>query len=200
MAETPEKRGYISQAWLVILLALIYGAALAGVEGALSSKIAANKKAETYQVIPTLVPGAEAAQTKEITITGKNGRERLVYEAVDASGRQVGWVVPAAGQGFADQIDLLIGLTPDVSTITGLYVLDQKETPGLGANITTDSFQQQFRDIPAAEQVVVVKAEPTQPNQVRALAGATISSESVAAIVNDAVADVREPLQRLARG
>ena len=101
---------------------------------------------------------------------------------------------------LVDRIDLLIGLTPDVSTITCMYVLDQKETPGLGANITTESFQKQFQDIPAAEQVVVVKTEPTQPNQIRALAGATISSESVAEIVNNAVADVREPLQRLARG
>jgi electron transport complex protein RnfG len=200
MAETPRQSGYINQAWLVIFLALIYGAALAGVQSTLSAKIDANKKAETYRVIPTLVPGAEASATKELTIAGANGKERLVYQALSAAGQQVGWVLPATGQGFADRIDLLVGLTPDVSTITGIYVLDQKETPGLGSNITTEGFRAQFQNLPAGQPVLVTKAEPSQPNEVRALAGATISSESVAKIVNDAVADVREPLQRLPKG
>ena len=56
-------------------------------------------------------------------------------------------MLPAHGQGFADRIDVLIGVNADVSTITGMYVLDQKETPGLGALITEEPFREQFRGV-----------------------------------------------------
>ena len=39
------------------------------------------------------------------------GREVRVYHAHDAGVNLVGWVVPAAGQGFADKIEILVGLS-----------------------------------------------------------------------------------------
>jgi len=83
---------------------------------------------------------------------------------------------------------LLIGLDATVSTVKGLYVLDQKETPGLGNFIRDEDFRSQFVDKSAAENVVVVKTDPAPgSNQIAALSGATISSQSVATIVNDAI-------------
>jgi electron transport complex protein RnfG len=194
----PRKGGYIGQAWLVIFLALLYGGGLAGVENALSGKIEANKKAETYSVIPDLVPGADPGSTEEIMVRGENAKEALVYRTRRTDGSHVGWVLPAAGQGFADRIELLIGLDPDVTTIRGMYVLNQKETPGLGDYITSADFQNRFRDKPADRPVAVVKNDPAADNEIRALSGATISSESVAAIVNRALINYREPLRDLA--
>lgn len=195
---TPRKGGYIGQAWLVILLALLYGGGLAGVQNALSGKIEANKKAETYSVIPALVADADVGSTEEIVVRGENAKEGLVYRTRGTDGSHVGWVLPAAGQGFADRIELLIGLDPDVTTIRGMYVLNQKETPGLGDYITRADFQNRFRDKPADRPVAMVKNDPAADNEIRALSGATISSESVAAIVNRALANFREPLRALA--
>jgi electron transport complex protein RnfG len=76
-------------------------------------------------------------------------------------------------------------------------VLDQKETPGLGDNITTAGFRDRFRNAPTGQPLAVVKADPSRDNEIRALSGATISSESVAAIVNNALANCRGPLQGL---
>ncbi|MBN1589805.1 MAG: FMN-binding protein [Pirellulales bacterium] len=198
MSDEPRKGGYIPQAWLVILLALFYGAALAGTQTALGPRIEENKKNETYAVIPQLVEGASQEQTKAVVVTGQNGNEQPVYQARAADGTLQGWVLPAQGQGFADRIDLLIGVTPDVSTIVGLYVLDQKETPGLGALITGTKFQNQFRGISTDQPVVVVTSEP-QAGQIRALTGATISSDSVADIVNQTIANLKEPIRKLER-
>ena len=41
---------------------------------------------------------------------------------------------------------------------------------------------------------MIVKGEPKAENEVKALTGATISSESVAGIVNAALANLREPI------
>ncbi len=195
---TPSKGGYIGQAWLVILLALLYGGGLAGVENALSGKIEANKKAETYRVIPQLVAGTDPDSTQEIAVRGEHGKESLVYRIHRADGSHIGWVLSAAGQGFADRIELLIGLDPTVTSIRGMYVLNQKETPGLGDYITSADFQNRFRGKPADRPLAVVKTDPAADNEIRALSGATISSESVAAIVNRALANFREPLRALA--
>ncbi len=199
MSQEQEKRkgGDIGQAWLVILLALLYGAGLAGVQSALSGRIEENKRAETYEAMPDLVPGADASHTEELVVRGENDKDSRAYKVFFSDGSHLGWVLRAGGTGFADRIELLIGLDPEVSTITGLYVLDQKETPGLGDNITTASFRGSFRNAPTDRPLAVVKGEPAEEHEIRTLSGATISSESVASIVNSALANYGEPLRQL---
>ncbi len=198
--EASPRGGYLGQAWLVILLALLYGGALAGVQTTLGPRILENKRNETYDVIPRLVPGAVRDKTLERAVTDAEGQERRVYQACDSDGHPVGWVVPASGQGFADRVDLLVGLDAAAETLTGLYVLDQKETPGLGAMIVEDAFTSQFAGKSTAVPLEARKYPPQEANQVQAVTGATISSESVAGIVNQAVAMLQEPLREAANG
>ena len=196
-SKTPES-GYLRQAWLVILLGLLYGGALAGVQTSLGPRIEANLRAETLRAVPGIVPGAEAAQTTEHTIVGRDGRRRRVYRAYTPEGTPAGWVLPASGLGFADRIDLLVGLDPALNTITGIYVLDQRETPGLGNFIAAEEFRGQFEGKSAAAPLRVVKHAPAAGrNEVRAVSGATMSSESVAHIINAAIENLREPLREL---
>ena len=68
----------IAQAWLVILLALIYGAALATVQTTLSPKIEANIRAETYDQIPRLVTGAVSDNTVEHRVTGMDAKDAII--------------------------------------------------------------------------------------------------------------------------
>lgn len=196
MIEGRERNSYIGQAWLVILLALLYGGALAGVQTTLGPKIAENKKNETYEVIPALVDEADKTSTEEVLVQGKNGRESRVYKAVGADGVHKGWVLPASGQGFGDSIELLIGLDVELSTITGLYVLDQKETPGLGDAISSESFCSQFSGKLTGKPLSVTKSDTHADNEILALTGATISSESVSAIVNQAITNLKEPIRQ----
>ncbi|MEA1949884.1 MAG: FMN-binding protein [Planctomycetota bacterium] len=191
------KTGYLSQAWLVILLAFLFGGALAGVQRTLGPRIAENRRNETYDVIPSIVPGADKSRTMEITVDASDGKQRRVYKAIGVDGHRKGWVIPARGPGFADEIRLLIGLDREATIITGIYVLEQKETPGLGALITGEAFYDDFKDIPTNCTLEVVTTEPTAANQIQALTGATISSQSVAGIVNSAVKELKEPLQHL---
>ena len=190
MSETPEQRGYLSQAWLVILLALAYGGALAGVQTTLQPMIDENKRLETYRQIPALVGIAESTDAERITIEEReieddDGRKQKVYLAL-IDGQPQGWVLPAGGMGFADRIEVLIGLDPAAETITGLWVLDQKETPGLGDLIRDEDFRSRFVGKSTGEYIEAESA-PKQSNEILALSGATISSQSVAKIVNKAV-------------
>jgi Na+-translocating ferredoxin:NAD+ oxidoreductase subunit G len=181
---SPARKNYIVDAWLVIVLAMCFGAALAGVQSGLAPRIEANRRNDTLAQIPGLVPGAERGERTE-----EGGR--AVYRALDASGALAGWVVPGSGQGFADRIDLLVGLDAGRERITGLYVLEQKETPGLGDNITRPGWRDQFAGKPAVRPLRVVKGRAGAPDEIEALTGATVSSEAVLRAVNEAVAGFR---------
>lgn len=183
------KNNYLVQAWLVLLLALSFGAALAGVQTTLNPRIQANKQADTMSQIPDLVPGAVKGEKVMIG-------EQVAYKATDASGKQVGWVLVASGQGFADVVELLIGLDMEVTRIMGLYVLDQKETPGLGNRIVDADWRDQFEEKAVLPPLAVVKREPEEPNQIEGVTGATISSDSVVRIVNSGISQFRKSLSK----
>jgi len=102
-----------------------------------------------------------------------------------------GWVLKARGQGYADKIEVLIGVDPDVETITGLFVLEQKETPGLGNKITFPAWRKQFVGKKTVTPFMVVKEKSAEENTIDAVTGATISSRSVAGIVNQTVTDIK---------
>jgi len=198
---------YITDAWLVIVLGLAFGAALAGVQMGLGPIIDQNKLNEALSRIPALVPGAVQPDLTKVSPDQVMFREAgsTVYYARDERGRQVGWVIQAAGQGFADRIELLIGVNQDAGRITGLYVLEHKESPGYGDRIATSEFQDPFNKgkIVGGEvqrlrtdQPLKVTAERTDSlSEVKALTGATISSQSVAGIINDAMTKVRPGLR-----
>ena len=182
------KDNYIVQAWLVILLSLCFGGALAGVQIALSQRIAANKLAETMGQIPWLVPGAERAASREEEVAGQR-----VYRAF-SGGEQIGWVIPCGGQGFADRIELLVGVDVEVEKVTGVYVLEQKETPGLGNKIVEEGWRSQFVGKTAMGGLTVTKTGARTDSEIDAVTGATISSESVCQIANQVLGKMRGDL------
>jgi electron transport complex protein RnfG len=196
----------LAQAWLVLVMALFFGVALAAVQVNLSGIISKNKLNETLERIPELVWGPAAAQKMTgknhaveiipgtLTIEAGNKTDTYSLFQVTRQKRLAGWVIKAGGQGYADKIELLIGVDPEVRTLTGLFILDQKETPGLGNKITFPAWRHQFVDKRTDQPLAVVKGGPRAGNTIDAVTGATISSRSVTRIVNRVMAAVKGKL------
>lgn len=196
----------LKQAWLVLLLAMAFGGILAGVQLAWGPKIEQNREDDARGQVAVLVPGAEAELTPEgqdlLIEDDRGARCYRIYRAMRTgpAGKpeQVGWVLKAGGPGYADNIELLIGLDFEVETITGLYVLAQNETPGLGNKIKADKWRGQFTNKSARAALTAQKKGGVESeSDIEAVSGATISSESVCKIVNTAVADFRRKLPEL---
>ncbi len=210
---TNLRNSNLAQAWLVLVLAVVFGTTLAGVQMKLTPVIEANKIRETMEKIPNLVldpasspssspvPGAEdlVIQSRVIEVE-KNGIITFypVYDVQRKDGSPAGHVAKARGQGYADKIEVLVGLDADGNTITGLFILDQKETPGLGNRILEKQWLDQFVDQSSDTPLVVVKsgAGGSEPDgrsdgRIDGISGATISSRSVVSIVNTTIADIR---------
>lgn len=195
----------LAQAWLVLVLATVFGTALAGIQSKLSPVIEANKVRETMERIPDLVP-IKPEEMKTVTDgpvvsprvieVKKNGIKKFytVYDVAGDNGTPAGHVAKASGQGYADKIEVLIGLSAGGDTITGLFVLDQKETPGLGNKIIEKPWRDQFVDQPSDRPLMVVKGGAGGDYEIDAISGATISSRSVTGIVNTTIADIKPRL------
>ncbi len=198
------KNNYIIQAWLVLLLALVFGSCLSGVNLALAPRIQENKVNETKQKVPELVlgddmdkaiaNGHQEIEIKSHAIEVKKKNKSRYYNIFQATrdGKTLGWVARLSGQGYADKIEILVGFDGLMDVITGLYVLEQKETPGLGNKIADMSWRNQFIQKKTANQLEVVKTTAKAPNEIDAITGATISSKSVCTIINDAVNDLKQ--------
>lgn len=111
-----------------------------------------------------------------------------IYRAEDSNGT-VGYCFNASGKGYGgkDSVNLIIGVDKNC-TITGVSVVSQNETAGLGANVTREDFRAQFK---GEGEVTAVKApafENEADGKITALTGATVTSKCVAECTNQAVA------------
>lgn len=204
------KNTNLGQAWLVILLALIFGISLAGVQAALGPKIEENKLKETLEKVPVVILGQNAADelaakgeqldiTSNTVSVSKNGinKSYTLYKADFKDGATAGWVAKTSGQGYADKIELILGMDVDAKNVTGIFVLDQKETPGLGNHIVDDDWRAQFNNKSTDTPFNVIKQGKAGVNTIDAISGATISSRSVTKLVNQAISDLKPRLAQM---
>jgi electron transport complex protein RnfG len=115
-------------------------------------------------------------------------KEAAVYAAYCADGELVGYAIPGATAGFQDTVALLYGFDPKTKQVTGMKVLESKETPGLGDKILKDqAFLAQFRGLSFASPLVGVKpGTRSKRSEVDVISGATISSKAVLKAMNQA--------------
>lgn len=174
------------------MAAVLAGLAIVFVHQWAQPKIEAHRARELQTAIQEVLGGPERYGTKFVLEgavrdslpTGVDSTEAAtVYAGYDGTGRLMGYAVPGEKAGYQDVIRLIFGYDPTEDRVLGMKVLESKETPGLGAKITTDSsFVGQFEGIePPLEGV---KDDADGPNEVDMITGATISSEAVIDIIN----------------
>lgn len=172
-------------------------------------------KAEALEkAIFKVVPGMESKRTFRMEsdgsfteVSGKEKDARLVYAGYDKEGKLVGVAVEAAGMGFADVIKVIYGYDPEKEAVVGFYVLESKETPGLGDKIEKDpNFLANFEalDVSLTEDksktkntVVAVKQGQKKNNwEVDGITGATISSRAIGNLLGTSTAEMAPVLHK----
>lgn len=120
--------------------------------------------------------------------TATKGVEK-VYLGHDAAGRRIGFALSATGNGFQDPVTVMFGYDAGAHRVIAMKVLANKETPGLGNKIESDSaFIDGFVKVLAPLNGVKKDRGKSGPNDVVMITGATISSRAVIRIINDAIA------------
>ena len=128
----------------------------------------------------------------------KESEFKRVYVGRDDSGQVSGVAISRGESGFQDVIMVIFGHDPVTGKLSGMKILDSKETPGLGDKIFKDmDFVDQFFAGPETPMVgVKIGAGKGQPNEIDMITGATISSKAVIQIINNALAEWKPILDK----
>lgn len=173
--------------------------------------IAANREAMIEAAIFSVVPGGTrkeaygfTADGIELGLTNVTFGERF-YTVYDESGGLKGIALETSAQGYQDIIRILYGYDPVKQVVTGITVLESKETPGLGDKIAKDpAFLKNFEALDAQVEpttheiihdiTVVKNGSKTNPWEIDGITGATVSSKAIGAMLDQGL---RAALPRL---
>lgn len=154
---------------IVLSIICIVAALVLGITyNATSPLIAAQKEKETQEALGKVLPGADRFQERSI--------DSIYYYECYSGDRLLGYAIFVKGEGYAGTIETLVGLDVDAN-VTGLEVLSQNETPGLGARCTEIRygdkepwFAVQFKGKPISQ---------LDLKHIEAITGATITSKAI---------------------
>lgn len=177
-----------------LLIVLIYEGTLPRVERLRAEAL----QQALFRVIPEITETKAFTWTDGEFVSASKESSPVIYGGYDKNGSFRGVAIEASGQGYADLIKILYGYDPEKQAVVGFYVLESKETPGLGDRIEKDEkFLANFisLDVSLSEdqqslmnKVVPVKSgEKQNPWEVDGITGATISSRAISNIINESM-------------
>jgi Na+-transporting NADH:ubiquinone oxidoreductase subunit C len=118
---------------------------------------------------------------------------------VQKDGETDAWVLPLHGRGLWSDIFGFLALEKDLDTVRGAAFYGHRETPGLGAQISSRRFQEQFRGKKIRDADGVLRgievergaggnASSNDPQKVDGISGATWTGRAVTRIIADTLA------------
>jgi len=180
----------------LILFAICFFSAglLAGVNFLTRGKIALQKYREEQDALKEVMAGAVSFEAI------KDGRETLYYKALDESRKIVGYCFVARGRGYSSTIETMAGMDTK-GKISGIKILSQSETPGLGAKIAEPESETTLIEFLAGK---AEKKQVRKPwfevrfggkdidglDKIETITGATISSSAVIKSVKEKAEEV----------
>lgn len=126
-------------------------------------------------------------EVKDVKTDNSKGIEvSEVYEAKDASGNTVGYTLKVLPSGYGGEIELMVGIDSAKGQVSGINVVSNSETAGLGAKATEPEFSDQYKGKPLEELSVLKNGTPGD-TEIKAISGATITSTAVTNGVDAAI-------------
>jgi electron transport complex protein RnfG len=189
------------------LVSAICGLIIVGAYQSTYDAVAANKRIATERAVFKVIPAAKsiaeyvALPTGGVAQVGAGDTASApgavkFFAAYDENGTLAGIAAEGGAKGYSDTVRIMFGYSPGCQCVVGIGVVNMRETPGIGDKIITDKeFVANFKALDAklnkelsalANEVKTVKhGTKTNPWQIDAIAGATITSRAVGKAIND---------------
>lgn len=165
------------------LICLIAGGLLAGVDALTRDRIANVNSQRRQSALNAVLPAHDNEPIKDAVTVRHLDRDWTFYTARQAGAFAGAAVETASPNGYGGNIRLMFGLNADGKSI-GIAILEQKETPGLGANIDTPGFRDRLAGLDLQQTNWRVKKDGGDIDHITA---ATISSRAVTDAVREAL-------------
>ncbi len=136
-------------------------------------RIKAQEEAARQRLYRDLLPGADVF--KEVTIGSHK------YQTGWQHGQRIGVIFTVTGKGYGGDIVIIVGMDP-AGRVTGVSILSQSETPGLGSKAAQPPFLRQYAGKSTEELKLRIDG-----GKIDAVTAATITSRAVTSGVKSAV-------------
>ncbi|MDR1885507.1 MAG: RnfABCDGE type electron transport complex subunit G [Synergistaceae bacterium] len=115
------------------------------------------------------------------------GADPMISEIQEAKsgGTTAGYCVTVTPRGYGGPIEIVVGI-PKSGGVRAIRILNQSETPGLGAKAPAPEFSGQF-DNKETDRLAITKTQASAAGEIQAISGATITSSAVVSGVNAAL-------------
>jgi electron transport complex protein RnfG len=165
------------------IICVISAVVLSGTYNLTYDRIEQANVAKLQDALEQVLPGEHEFSVIEGVRDALGDRSSSVTDVYVAVGQGFeGAVISASPKGYAGPISIVVGVTP-AGEISGVSVISQSETPGLGAEVTRDRFTSEFVGLSSTGAVRVRQ----DGGSIDAVTGATISSRAVASGVRDSL-------------
>jgi electron transport complex protein RnfG len=178
-----DKKEILFPTLSLFIICLVVTALLAGANAMTKDTIKAQDEANAQASRKVVLPEAQDFKPME--------GDTDSYIGTDASGKTVGYVFATEEKGYGGTVRIMTGITQG-GKVSGVTILSQNETPGLGANATKPDFLNQYNQNVPQDGFTVVKSKDKGDGKIDAMTGATITSKAVTGAVNDAVKKYNE--------
>lgn len=188
----------------IVLISLVFGLAISTVHYVTLPMLKKNEALHKNRIISQaflLDVDGDSPDDYEKAI-----HENIALDSLEINGRKVelfrhkvnhnvGFVFQ--GLGFWEPISGIIVMDKNLDKIIHLKILEQKETPGLGARIEEKWFTDQFKELPIKwneNQKIIIGASSNadKSNVVNAITGASQTSDALANMLNDNLAEFKK--------
>ena len=181
MVKKSDIKEIVKVSAILFAITAIAAAILAGVNGITAPKILENEMIAQVEAMQKVLQDSDNFEKLDF-VPEKNSVVTEVFKAGD-----VGMAVKVAPSGYGGKILMIVGVDNDCK-VTGVEIISQSETAGLGARCIEEEFKAQFAG--KTENVEVVKKGATG-NQIDAISSATVTSKAVTKGVNEAILTVK---------
>jgi len=133
-------KNMVKLGFIMAIYATVACVSLAFVYAGTQKVIAERQKADLEAVLKDLFPQGEAFE--EVTGTLQNSDSSISFKneyVIKQGGAPIGMAVRAVGASYGGPVTVLVGVGTD-GKIAGVKVLENKDTPGLGANAANPSY------------------------------------------------------------
>lgn len=181
----------------ILIICVLFGSGIAAVHHATRDMLKKNETLYRNRIISQafmLTPKGENPKAYQMLID-----ENLTNRKIKKAGKtleiiknkktgDIGFIF--SGPGFWDTITGIMVLSPDLAQVRNIQILDQKETPGLGARIEEISFTDSFKGLainwnrPVIKRIVIGQSPDPNIKTVDAITGATQTSLALMKTIN----------------
>ncbi len=187
------KQGIGYTAIFMFLATFLFTGALSWVHTSTAERVANNDR-ESYQRTVLAAIGVEPETQEEVferyRELNTSERDGIVFYETEVDGEQI-VAKQFAGPGVWGEISGIMSFTADGSRIRGIEIIDQNETPGLGARVTEEWFLGQLSgELIVDGQIRINRGDGDYDKEngiIDGITGATGTSRSFHRMINDGI-------------